>query len=561
MKPPTARASSGRLFRVVTCHGRVPWANSFAPAARVLLRTCFATVLAATVGCGGIPGVVLPNESTQPVDSTGFELLARFVHITDTHIVDEESPGRLTAAASLSRSAYRPYEAYSTQLLDGIVRTVNKMHVARQTIDFVIHTGDATDNAQHNELEWFVTILNGGSVDPLTGPDDRDPDMLPDPLLDPHHPFVAQGLYRHGVHGPESTIAWYSVLGNHDRFAVGVFPIVTDLLGRRVSPLPLEERIAFTFPVELDPTGSLSWGPITPANPGPPPNINFPILVQANPARRYITDGDFVETHLDSVGLPTGHGFDAEQPQRTWYSVSPAVGLRLIGLNSATPLFEQPALAYQGGAISLAQRQFLLRELAEAQERGEYVIVATHHPSDALEPVYGTSLIPSSFRRLLNQYPCVKLHLAGHWHRNVVIDRGGYLEIVTCSTLDAPQQGRVIEIWRPNEPRASARAAVRRLVEPRASARADARRQVQPQAFPARRDADYPVQAAQMVRQDAPDLSRPETQLDVQIHYRMFWHLDEIDAPDDLHIELFEDPLWDMRRIAADSAGAGTVQN
>ena len=27
-------------------------------------------------------------------------------------------------------------------------------------------------------------------------------------------------------------------------------------------------------------------------------------------------------------------------------------------------------------------------------------------------------------------------------------DRGGYIEIETCSTIDPPQEGRIIEIWR-----------------------------------------------------------------------------------------------------------------
>ena len=41
-------------------------------------------------GCGGLPGVPLANESTMPVDTDRFELVARFVHISDAQIVDEE---------------------------------------------------------------------------------------------------------------------------------------------------------------------------------------------------------------------------------------------------------------------------------------------------------------------------------------------------------------------------------------------------------------------------------------------------------------------------------------
>ncbi len=468
--------------------------------------------LLVVAGCGTLPDVRLPNESTAPVDSPRFELLTTLVHISDAQIVDEESPGRLTVAAEFSGSAWRAYEAYSTQLLDGMVRTINKIHVARQRIDFVIHTGDATDNVQINELRWFVAAFDGGTIDPLTGPDGRDAADRPEPLLDPHRPFEAQGLYRNGVHGDAPTIAWYGVLGNHDRFAVGVFPIVSDLSGRRTSPLPLQDRIPLTFPVVLDPVGRLAFGAIMPENPGPPPPIALPTLVQPNPDRRYYTDREFVAAHLAAAGEPPGHGFDAADPGRTWYSVSPNPGLRLIVLNSATPLIERPTFVFSEGAISLAQVQFLRGELSRADARGEVVIVATHHPSESLELVYGTALSPRSFRDLLNEYPCVKLHLCGHWHTNAVFDRGGYVEMVTGAIIDAPQQGRVIEVWKATG-----------------------------------------VTTDPTTDLDASPGASPEAT--VELRYRFFSHLDPIDPPNDAAATLFEDPLLEMRQEAAVLAG------
>jgi len=499
-----------------------------------VLEALFITMLTVCAGCGVLPGRVLPNESAQPVDADRFELLTRFVHITDAQIIDEESPGRLTAAAAFSRNAWRPHEAYSAQLLDGIIRTINKMHVAKHRIDFVIHTGDAVDNAQLNELNWFITIFNGGRIDPRTGPDDRDPALQSDPLLDPHHPFDAQGLYRYGIHGEEPTIPWYSLFGNHDRFAAGVFPIVTDTFGRRTSPLPLENRIGFTFPVVLDPTGRLSWAPITPANPGPPPQISLPVLVEPNSERRFITDRDFIEAHLEGAGEPPGHGFDVKHLDRTWYSVSPVPGLRLIALNSASPLIEQPTLVYSEGAISVPQVLFLGRELERAQTLGECVIVATHHPSGALQLASGTALTPRSIRKLLNDYPCVKLHIAGHWHENLVIDRGGYIEIVTSSILDPPQQGRIIEIWRSSEPRD--------MSLTRGSRGRSSRSEAAPRVKDSAR-ADLQAEGEES-----------------ELRYWMFSHLDEINPPDDSHADLFDDPLMPMRRIAAELARVPTPE-
>ncbi len=479
-----------------------------------ILATAFGA-MPVLVGCGAITGVLLPDESTDPVDPERFELLCRFVHITDAQIVDEESPGRLTFAARFSSSAWRPHEAYSTQLLDGMIRTINKMHVAGPRIDFVIHTGDATDNAQLNELQWFIKAFDGGIVDPRSGPDDRDPSAVPGLLLDPHHPFEAQGLYRSGVHGPRSTIAWYSLFGNHDRFAVGVFPIITDGLGRRTAPLPLEDRIGLLLPVELDPVGALSWAPIKPGQPGPPTVLNLPTLIQPSPLRRYVTAREFIDAHFQSVGDPPGHGFDTSRPDQTWFSVTPVAGLRLIGLNSADPAAETPTRIYSEGAISLEQAFFLQRELKRAQDRGEWVIVATHHPSDRLDITNETALIPSTFRKLLNRYPCVKLHLAGHLHTNLVIDRGGYIEMVTSSIIDAPQQGRVVEIWGQT---GSGRA---KMIFALPSAGAGER----------------------------------TLNEHVEFRYRLFSHLFDILPPDDSHTDLFDDPLLPLRRIAAQLAG------
>ncbi len=465
-----------------------------------------AVLMVASVHCGVSPAGNLANEALDPIDTTAYELLARFVQISDSQIVDEESPGRLTVFADLSGSAWRPQEAYSTQLLDGMIRTINKLHVARQPLDFVVFTGDATDNAQWNELQWFITAFDGGMIDPLTGVDDRHPEDRPEPLLDPHQPFAAQGVYQRGVHGERATLPWYSVFGNHDRFSVGVFPIVTNSLGRRVSPLPLEERMGVFFPRELNPVGFLAWAPITPAHPGPPPDFTLlPTFVQRNPHRRYVTDRQFIEAHLASMTEPPGHGFDAAHPDRTWYSVSPAPGVRLLVLNSCTPLLEAPGLPFSEGAISSPQVRFLRHELESAELGGETVIVATHHPSESLQAIYGSAVTGDAWRSLLNEYRCVKLHVAGHWHQHAVFDRGGYVEMVTGSILDPPQEGRVIELWRR--------------------------------------------------REDVEDVAGPAAESSaVELRYWTFSHLEDIAPPDDVATELFDDPLLPMRRAAAELA-------
>jgi 3',5'-cyclic AMP phosphodiesterase CpdA len=149
---------------------------------------------------------------------------------------------------------------------------------------------------------------------------------------------------------------------------------------------------------------------------------------------------------LASKTSPAGHGFGPDRAP--WYSVLPLPGLRLIGLFTADQIDPGPGEPCWEGSISPEQLEWFKAELDASTARGELIIVATHHPSASLETLYGGAADPESFRSLLSAHPAVILHLAGHKHRNRVAQRGGYLEIETCSTMDWPQEARLIEIWR-----------------------------------------------------------------------------------------------------------------
>ncbi len=419
-----------------------------------LLAVGLVVVVAAGLGCNGEAELLLPAGESVGGDFGGLTLVVRFAHISDTHIVDEQSPARFAGAHTFTGSAWRPHEAYSAQLLDGIIRTVNRIHADGRNIDFLLHTGDACDNAQSNELAWFIGVMEGDVIDPLSGPDDRPEDARPEPARDPHASFQAQGLYRAGVHGALPSIPWYILPGNHDCYAVGVLPIVEWDDGSRTTPLPLDWRPGLWLPVELDPVSSQAYGRVTPAEPGPPCLFETPTYVEPNPDRAYFRKHEFVTALLTTVTEPAGHGFadSAEGTPVTQsayrYSVRPMAGLRLIGLDTTDLADPQPTFFYEEGMLSREQLAFLRDELEAAAARDEIVIVASHHPSPTLLPERGSEVAGSEFRALLNEYPNVALHVAGHRHRNRVTDQGGYLEIETCSTLDLPQEGRLIEIWR-----------------------------------------------------------------------------------------------------------------
>ncbi|MCB9851134.1 MAG: metallophosphoesterase [Phycisphaerales bacterium] len=388
----------------------------------------------------------MPDTDASIVDVSQFSLVARIAHISDAQVVDEESPGRFASAAALNSSAWRPQERYSVHLLDGTIRAVNAYHAQVAPVDFLIHTGDAADNDQLNEVRWFLDCFDGKIIDPLTGVDDRAPADRGPPELDPHVPFRAEGLYRTGTHGDAATIPWYAVMGNHDRYAVGVFPIISGLDGGLFSPLPAGLRLGLFLPVVLVPEGALAYGPVTPAHPGPPPELLLPSLVMPNPDRRFVTMDEVLAMHRATVTGPGGHGFGTSG--RSWYAVNPVPGLRLIVLDTSVAAFTVPAGVYDAGAIVPEQVAFLKDEIAAAEAADELVIVATHHPSETLSATLGTALSGAQLVALLNAHPCVVAHLAGHTHRQRIVDRGGYLEVETGAIIDWPQEGRIIEVWR-----------------------------------------------------------------------------------------------------------------
>ncbi len=416
---------------------------------REFIRATLASGLVTGLGCESVPdlGTLLPSRESPEGEGSLGTLLARFAHITDTHIVDDESPARFPAAQIVTRSAWRPYEAYSNHILDGILRTVNRIHASGRNVNFLIHTGDGTDNAQSNELESLLSLFDGRLIDPLSGPDDRPVDSRPPATMDPYAAFQSAGLYRNGAHGGLPSIPWYALMGNHDSFATGLFPFFDGPFGRRTAPLPLQPRPGIVLPTEFDPAGFLAHGNVTPNEPGPPAVFQTARFLEPNPARRFYSKADFVRALFQTLTTPAGHGMTSDDGP-SWFSVSPAPGVRLIGLDSSDPGHRIPAMIYVSAAVSAAQAEFLRSELAAAQARDEVIIVATHHPSASLEAGLGSALTPETFRSLLGEHSNVVLHICGHKHRNRVTDRGSYLEIETCSTIDLPQEGRLIEIRR-----------------------------------------------------------------------------------------------------------------
>ena len=93
--------------------------------------------------------------------------LIYFAQMTDTQLVDEESPARVEFVDRIGppyEAAYRPQEGLLPLVLAEEVRAVRALRP-----EVVMVTGDNTDNTQRNETRWFIDILDGGVVKPDSG--------------------------------------------------------------------------------------------------------------------------------------------------------------------------------------------------------------------------------------------------------------------------------------------------------------------------------------------------------------------------------------------------------
>ena len=387
----------------------------------------------------------------------------RLVQISDTQLADEESPARMVRLDPLFTPAWRPQEAYGTQTLDATLRVINEIHTDTSTypIDFVIATGDLADNAQRNEIRWFIDTMDGQWVVPDSGAMDgtlRAGAGEDNPKLG----FPAEGL------SPD--IPWYTVFGNHDGLAVGVvainqedpdpvqwtspqFAVIALILGTlgldepKKALLPTRDQntdivlgsedVADPQSLRLDAT-TLPSGPIVPDD-----------------NRQYISRQRFIEEHFETNSRPDGHGFGEEQRRtgRAQYSFRPKadVPIRVIVLDTVAP--DPPAREpFEFGVMTRTQFEtFLKPEIEAAQEADEFVIIASHHPSQDFTKLYPREKVGTGeFRFYLSAQPNIVAHICGHTHRNHVTRIDGlfpYLEIETASVIDYPQEGRILDIF------------------------------------------------------------------------------------------------------------------
>jgi metallophosphoesterase (TIGR03767 family) len=407
-----------------------------------------------------------------------FESLATFIHLSDLHVCDSQSPARLEF---LDRYAdpdfetrkdvdyvgtYRAQEFLSLQVVEAMVQAANQVTVgplASRKVDAVFLTGDVIDNGQFNELTWYKRLMDGGAVSSASGAEKQveafqahteiwndehfyQPDAdstqrvlakfgLPQvdglPLL-AQAEFAATGL-RH---------PWLAIHGNHDALLQGVAAPNEELnalvtgseklvdLAEGTDLLQVFAEFTEVGPAVYPPLSSMDTKPVT-----------------ADERRRLVEMEDWVNVHT-SCGHD--HGLTQALPTQAHY-YRDFGEVRLIALDTVNHFG-----GWQG-CIHREQFDWLKKLLVESADK--YVMLTSHHPlQDLFNGYVPEGVEPPALtvevEQLLLSHPNVILWVAGHVHdhsiSSVAREDGnvGFWQIRTTSHIDWPQQGRTVEILR-----------------------------------------------------------------------------------------------------------------
>jgi hypothetical protein len=433
---------------------------------QVIARGAGGALVLALAGCGG--GALRPARSGSTLQSTWADpsgsgilgaaagsplidrtelaprapftgILGTVAHLTDAHVLDAESPARVTFLDRLGppfTSTFRPHEALTAQVLDGAVRAIDALEP-----DVVIQGGDLIDNAQANELERALAVLRGGAVDPNSGAPgylgvqwagDADPFYYRPDLDAPRHPgmltaatsaFRAAGLRAR----------CYPVLGDHDLLVQGVLTPTA-----LTASIALGDRAVWQLPEGLTLPAAATNLTVAAPDGLPVPELIEPIIeellavpsvgIPADARRRELTSAEMLD------GLRAAAGLSGGGPLLD-YTLDVGDRLRVIVLDLVR------RQGGSGGLVHPGQSRWLAAQLAAAGER--WLLVLSHQPLSS--SAGGAQLLA-----LLDRHPRVLAAISGHTHRNRIVPRpgpgGGYWLIATGSLIDYPQQARALRV-------------------------------------------------------------------------------------------------------------------
>lgn len=410
----------------------------------------------------------------------GATVLLRLLHLTDLHVLDAASPARCEWVEARSNNPkWHPLlhmaRTFDTLAIWGVAAIAASVFGSgSDLVDIAIATGDNIDNAQRNELDAYLALLDGGTFSfPYEGVQRTDwandmradhlrteglwpfwvPDAGTEDMWRSTHGFPAiPGLLDAAGSPCSSTglgLPWLGVLGNHDVMSQGTVYV----------------------PESLDRIAVGSWAALSPGPAFDPPDpfkaymtdptsfsdgeIRRP--VSPVESRHSITRAEFVRAHIDSGG----HGF-ADETSGDYVHDTEHVRIVVLDTNHPTGHYQ--------GSIGRAQLDWLDATLDADPTRP--VLVVSHHGQASMDNTYATSptyatsstspTSPDSQRCLgdamaevLHRHDNVVAWLVGHRHVHRIqacpdpTGRGpGFWEVTTSSIIDWPNQARIVEIIR-----------------------------------------------------------------------------------------------------------------